>query len=92
MNKRIPIPPRSILRIKKLWPHARKQGHEKGAIRRVGYYSIQDGLDCVWLVDSEGNYNWTIDHEELYDKFEVIEYSDEIDHYGVYQPAIGAME
>ena len=92
MNQRIPIPPRSVLRIKKLWPHARSQGHEKGEIRRVGYYSRQDGLDCVWLVDGKGNYDWTTDHEWLYDVFEVIEYSDETDLHGDDRPALGAMK
>jgi hypothetical protein len=77
-----PIPPRSILVLKKLWPHARKRNHEIGEIRRVGYYSPQDGLDVVWLVDNDGNYNWTTDHEWLYAKFEVITYSNEKNMFG----------
>jgi hypothetical protein len=42
-----PIPPRSVVALKKLWPHARKRGHEIGETRRIGYYNRQDGLDCV---------------------------------------------
>ena len=92
MNQRIPIPPRSVLRIKKLWPHARSKGHENGEIRRVGYYSRQDGLDCVWLVDAKGHYDWTTDHEWLYEMFEVIEYSDETDLHRDDRPVLGAIE
>ena len=87
-NHRMPIPPLSILRIDKLWPHARKQGHEKGDIWRVGYYSKQDGLDVVWLVDEEGSYEWTTDHKWLYQKFEVISFSDETDFYGSDRPPL----
>jgi hypothetical protein len=82
MKKIKPLPPRSVLRLKKLWPHARKQGHEIGEIRRVGYYSPQDGLDCVWLVDNCGNYNWTADHDWVFEKFEIVELSDETDLFG----------
>jgi hypothetical protein len=62
--------------------HARRQGLEKGEIRIIGYYSKQDGLDCVWLVTTTGNYDWTTEHEWLYEKFEVLEFSDETDLYG----------
>jgi hypothetical protein len=77
-----PIPPRSVLRLIKLWPHARKKGHEVGEIWRVGYYSKQDGLDCIWLVNTEGVYDWTSDHDWLYRKFEVLSLSNEDDFHG----------
>ena len=77
-----PIPPRSVLRLIKLWPNARKQGHEIGEIWRVGYYSKQDGLDCIWLVNTEGVYDWTSDHDWLCRKFEVLSLSDEEDFHG----------
>ena len=92
MNEKIPIPPRSVVRIRKLWPHARKQGHEKGDIWRVGYYCPQDGLDCVWLVHHKGEYNWTTDHEWLYEHFEAIAYSDETDFYGDDRPFLGPID
>ena len=66
----------------KLWPNARKQGHEIGDIWRVGYYSKQDGLDCIWLVNTEGVYDWTSDHDWLGRKFEVLSLSDEDDFHG----------
>ena len=90
--KKIPIPPRSVVRLKKLWPHARKQGHEIGEIRIIGYYSKQDGLDCVWLANTAGNYDWTTDHEWLYEKFEVLEFSDETDLYGKQGDEIQGLE
>ncbi|NVN92802.1 MAG: hypothetical protein HXX11_19700 [Desulfuromonadales bacterium] len=78
-----PIPPRSIVRLKNLWPHAQRRGHKKGEIRIIGYYSKHDGLDCVWSVNAiTGAYERTTDHEWLYEKFEVLQYSKETDFYG----------
>ncbi len=92
MKRMKPLPPRSVLRLKKLWPHARKQGHEIGEIRRVGYYSPQDGLDCVWLVDHAGKCNWTADHDWVADKFEVVKLSDETSMFGRTRPRLGSMK
>jgi len=82
MKKTKPLPPGTILRLAKLWPHARKKGHEIGEIRQVGYYSRQDGLDCVWLVDDKGRYNWSADQKWVLDKFEVVKRSVEPGLYG----------
>jgi hypothetical protein len=86
-----PIPPRSVVVLKKLWPHARKQGHEVGDKRRIGYYSRQDGLDCVWLVDDAGDYGWASDHKWLFAHFEVLKLSDETDLYGVHRRRLRAL-
>lgn len=48
----------------------------------MGYYSRQDGLDCVWLVDDHGDYNWTTDHKWLYDHFVVLKFSKEKEMFG----------
>lgn len=61
----------------------------EGRIFRIGYYSKQDGLDCVWLVDDDGNYNETVDQEMIRTHFEVLERSGETDFYGVDRPVIG---
>jgi hypothetical protein len=64
-----PIPPRTVVRVKgstKDWKA------NIGKRFRVGYYSPQDGLDCIWLVDDDGEYQETVDHEFL-DKFFEIE-------------------
>lgn len=87
-----PLPPGTILQLAKLWPHARKKGHEIGEIRRVGYYSPQDGLDCIWLVDVTGNYNWTADHKWVSEMFTVIRLSDETDFYGKTKRRLGLPE
>jgi hypothetical protein len=86
-----PISPRSILRLVKLWPNARKQGHEVGELWRVGYYSKKDGLECIWLVNTEGVYDWTSDHDWLYRKFEVLSHSDEDNLYGYNRDILQAM-
>jgi hypothetical protein len=91
MKKMGPLPPRSVLRLRKLWPYARKKGHEIGEIRRVGYYSPQDGLDCIWLVDDAGAYNWTADHEWVCDKFEVVTVSGETDMFGKTKRGLGPL-
>jgi hypothetical protein len=88
---RKPIPPRSVVALKKLWPHARKCGHQIGEKRRIGYYSRQDGLDCVWLVDDKGDYNWTTDHKWLYEHFEVLKFSEETDLFGVRRKRLKAL-
>ena len=87
----IPYPPLTVLRLKKLWPNARKQGHEKGRIWRVGYFSKQDGLDCIWLVDESGKYDWTVDAGWIDDKFEVLVLSKERDYFGVRRPILGPL-
>jgi len=80
------IGPRSIVKLVKLWPHARKQGHEIGELRTVGYYSKQDGLDVIWLVDAAGKYNETSDHDFLARKYEIVFDSCSVDFYGDYVP------
>lgn len=87
----IPYPPLTVVRLKKLWPHARKQGHEKGEIWRVGYYSKQDGLKCIWLVDEKGEYNWTAEASWLDDKFEVLSLSREKSYFGRNRPLFGKL-
>jgi hypothetical protein len=74
----------------KLWPHARKKGHEIGEHWRVGYYSKQDGPDLIWLVDDAGSYRWTIDQAFLDRYFEVIEASKEKSYYGDNREKLGA--
>lgn len=81
-----PIPPLSVVRLKKLWPHARSKGHEIGQTLRVGYYSRQDGLDCIWLVNDEAEYFWTMDHDFLEEHFEIQNRSTETSFYGASRP------
>jgi|GEM_PF-1575081 len=82
MKSSQPIPPKHVVKLMKLWPHARNQGYKKGERWRIGYYSKQDGLDLIWLVDSKGNFHWTVDHNRLHNTFEFLNRSDEDDFYG----------
>lgn len=86
-----PIRPLSVVRLCRLWPHARKWGHEIGQSFRVGYYSRKDGLDCVWLVDGQGKYDWTVDHTFLRKHFELIAPSRETSFFGANRPLIGPL-
>ena len=82
-----PIPPRSVVRVKgsptKNWKS------NIGKRFRVGYYSPQDGLDCIWLVDDDGEYQETVDHEFLYEFFEIELLSKERSLHGKNRPRLG---
>lgn len=86
-----PIPPKTRIRIKRLWPYARKKGHNVGDVWRVGYYARDDGLDVIWLVDRNGLYDWTIDHEFLEKNFDIIKVSYETALYGRGKPRLRAL-
>lgn len=87
-----PLPPRNILRLAKLWPHARKQGHERGQIYRVGYYCRHCGLETIWFVAAEGQSNWTADREFVRRHFEIVELSSERSLYGRGKAKLGPLE
>ena len=77
----VPIPPLSVVRVayKGNNRYFRKQN---GRIFRVGYYSKMDGLDCIWLVNDEGGYEQTVNHEFLYRHFDVVQFADHANWYG----------
>jgi len=52
-----------------------------GRIFRVGYYSKQDGIDCIWLVNEKGEYEQTTCREYLLKYFEPVEISHETDFF-----------
>jgi hypothetical protein len=82
-----PIPPCTILRVK--GSPSRKWKGNIGKRYRVGYYSQQDGLDCIWLVNDEGKYQETVDHEFLCKYFEIELLSRERSLYGKNRPRLG---
>jgi hypothetical protein len=83
--KVIPIPPRSVVR--KARREVRSDG-DIGRIFRIGYYGQIDGLDCIWLVSEDGDYEQTTDHEGLYRCYDVLMVSDERSLYGKNRPKI----
>jgi len=70
------IPPRSVVRLTADW------GNKKGRVFRIGYYSRQDGLNCVWLVNNSGEYEQTTDQNSIDKDFEVLKLSTETDLFG----------
>jgi hypothetical protein len=81
------IPPCTVLRVK--GSPSRKWKGNIGKRYRVGYYSWMDGLDCIWLVNDDGKYQQTIDHEFLYKFFEIELLSKERSLYGKNRPRLG---
>jgi hypothetical protein len=77
------IPPRSVVKLLSPW------GNDQGRIFRIGYYSRQDGLNCVWLVNESGSYEQTTDQKSIEKDFEVLNLSAEKDMYGVDREALG---
>jgi len=55
---------------------------------RVGYYSPQDGLDCIWLVNEAAEYEQTADRQWLCDYFVLEWLSKETDYFGWTRPKL----
>ena len=83
------IPPLSLVRVVKVTSEQPAWIGYEGRVFRIGYYSRQDGLDCVWLVDDYGQYSETVDQEMISTHFEILQRGDESDLYGVNRPVIG---
>lgn len=85
------IPPRSLVtlvRADELTPGWKGQ---VGRQFRVGYYCRNDGLDTVWLVNEEGEYEQSIDHESLLRYFVIDKLSKETDLYGRKRARLGRL-
>ena len=54
-------PPLSLVKIAKVTNEEPDWIGYEGREFRIGYYSRQDGLDCVWLVDDDGQYAETVE-------------------------------
>lgn len=82
------IPPRSVFRLVRgdrqtpMW----KKG--VGRVFRIGYYGRQDGLDCIWLVNEEGQYEQSTDREFLLRYFEPVRISRETNLFGDRKPKL----
>jgi hypothetical protein len=77
------IPPRSVVELLAAW------GADQGRVFRIGYYSRQDGLNCVWLVNETGEYEQTTDQKSIDEDFEVLKLSDETDMFGLHREVLG---
>ena len=66
-------------------------GKHRSAIPH-GYYGWKDGLDRIWLVNEEGKYEQTIDHDFLQKYFEIETVSKERSLYGRNRPQFEPMK
>jgi hypothetical protein len=87
---RTPIPPCSMVRVKS--SPSKRWLKNVGRRFRVGYYSWKDGLDCIWLVNEQGKYEQTIDHEFMRKYFEIEFVSRERSLYGRNRPQFEPMK
>jgi hypothetical protein len=86
----VPIPPGSVV---SAIPVAKSPWmREVGRVFRIGFYSKQDGLDCVWLVDQNGKYEQTVNHEYLHKFFRVESLANERSLYGRGRPKFGTYD
>jgi len=83
------VPPLSLVKVVRVTSEEPEWGGYEGRVFRIGYYNPNDGLDCVWLVDDDGQYAETVDQEMIRTHFEILELSDESDLYGIDRPLIG---
>lgn len=94
MNKNIkanPIPPGSVVELYRADSEAPLWKKEIGKQFRIGYYSKQDGLDVIWLVDEKGDYCQATDHEFLYKYFRIIQLSSRKDYFGYRSKPFGPL-
>jgi hypothetical protein len=91
MGKMVPIPPQSVVRLAHADRRTPAWRKDTGRIFRVGYYSRNDGLDCIWLVNDDGRYEQTTDHEFLYRYFDVIHFAKDTNWYGRRRPRLSGI-
>ena len=91
--KRLPkvIPPRSRVRLVKADRRTPGWRTEIGRPFRIGYYRRQDGLDCIWLVNEQGEYEQTTDRDALLRYFAIEKLTDERNYYGANKRKLGAL-
>jgi len=80
------IPPRSTFRLVRSDTKTPVWNAHVGRTFRVGYYSRQDGLDVIWLVNEKGKYEQATDRDFLIKYFEPIKITDETNLYGTGKP------
>ena len=83
------IPPESIVELERADDKTPAWKGTIGTRYRVGYYSPQDGLDCIWLVDAKGNYVETTDRDFLIKYFKIIYLSTIDDYFGDNRDPLG---
>ena len=82
------IPPRTRVRLVRADRATPGWKNEIGRRFRIGYYSRQDGLDCIWLVNEKARYEQTTNRDFLLRYFEIERLSDESDYFGAGKPKL----
>lgn len=83
------IPPESIVELVRADNKTPLWKEQIGKRYRIGYYSKQDGLDTIWLVDDGGDYCETTDRDYLLKYFKIERLSKETDFFGTNRRRIG---
>jgi hypothetical protein len=76
------IPPRSVVRLVSADERTPVWRRFLGQRFQIGYYSRQDGLGTIWLVDDSGDYCQTTDRKSLIKHFVFEHISKETDLFG----------
>jgi hypothetical protein len=85
------IPPRSRVRVARADQTTPEWQKEVGRQFRVGYYSRQDGLNCIWLVNEKGEYEQSTDRDGLLQYFCIEKLTDEREYYGAHKRRLGPL-
>jgi hypothetical protein len=86
------IPPGSFVRLVKVDAKPRAWAKDVGRRFRIGYYNPQDGLDCIWLVNSAGEYEQTTDRKSLLRHFAIENLASTNDYFGNSSPPLGPLD
>jgi len=86
------IPPRSIVKLTRADDDTPGWKDSIGKRYRIGYYSKQDGLDVIWLVDDNGEYCETTERDFLLKYYKIIRLSREKDLFGVNRKPLGPIK
>jgi hypothetical protein len=79
------LPPLTLLQLEHpiLLRHLQLIADQVGQFFRIGYYSPNDGLNTIWIVNEDGEYVGTIARDRLKKYFRVLSISNEVDYCGV---------
>ena len=86
------IPPRSLVELIRADDDTPRWKDRIGKIYRIGYYNPQDGLDTIWLVDENGKYCETTDHDYLLKYFRIIKLCKTKNYFGVRCKLLGPIK
>jgi hypothetical protein len=83
------IPPKTLVRLSRYDSSTPEWRRQIGREFRVGYYSRQDGLDCIWLVNDAGEYEQSADRQTLLMYFDLLKLSQESHLFGAKRAPLG---